>query len=259
MTVIRETGLVVVSAEDHHGSLFQFSLKEGSLVKQEIKSPCKHSSMYVLCLQVAGHEYLAVACPSCRDIKLMNLNRQLNSRPPVEYDVITAFSGQKVYHMCHGEENRIFVLSGGSRGTDHTVLELDTSTTTFTRVRRIGPVNSYGLCYVPDPHRLLVFSDDGEARVVCCDHYKVVWKTDRPGRLLYLPNHEAILGFEWDVIKSEAVVLDAATGSEIKSIRLPDSVRELEAVCLFNNQIIVAGNVTHMGKVASRISYFDLK
>ena len=174
MTVMRETGLIVVSAE--RGSLFQLSLQEGRLIGKEIRHPCKHR-LYLLYVQVAGREYLALSCMDCRDIKLMDLNKQEedNSKLPLmQYHIITAFSGLRVDRMCHGEENRIFV-----NVSDDNLLELDASTTTLTGtfvVYSAGSLtprqtslemflscerrsfNLEGLCYVPEPHRLIVVS-----------------------------------------------------------------------------------------------------
>ena len=40
MTVLRETGLIVVST--YQWSLFQFSLQEGRLIEKQIKPPCEN-------------------------------------------------------------------------------------------------------------------------------------------------------------------------------------------------------------------------
>ena len=245
MTVMKETGVIVVSTQK--GSLCQFSLQEGSFVKKKIKPPCEHGDPYLLCLQVAGQEYLALSCYECKHIKLMSLNKQLNSDSPIHYEMITAFKGEEVDRMCHGEKKRIFVQSAGGA-----ILELNTSTTTFTEVRRIRTGRGYSLCYVPDPHRLIVVRDGNEVRAVSCDN-NVMWRiTGHPGRLLYLPSHDAILVYERDAV----VVLNPETGSELKSIPLPDRVRTPQAVCLFNNQVMVASYVIFALKC---ISYFDLK
>ena len=129
--------------------------------KKEIEPSCKHP-VYLLCVQVAGQEYFALSCEECRDINLMNLNKQKGNGVELQMMqcmVITAFDGSKVSCMCHGEENRLFV------GSHDAVLELDISTRTFKIVRTISTVYlnfCYSLCYVPDPHRLLVVSDEND-------------------------------------------------------------------------------------------------
>ena len=74
MTVMRETGIIVVSTG--YFKLFQFSLQEGSLIEKQIERQCKHVCYNLFCVQVAGQEYLAVSCEQCADIKLMNINKQ---------------------------------------------------------------------------------------------------------------------------------------------------------------------------------------
>ena len=193
MTVMRETGLIVVSTLN--GALFQFSLQEGRLIEKEIRPPCEHYYLYLLCVQIAGHEYLALSCYMCENIRLMDLNKQtgLSSESKlIQYEVITAFSGDEFGRMCHGEENRLFV-----RLHDDAVLELDTSTTTFTKVRYINTGYDHGLCYVPDPHRFLVVSYDNEFCAVTCDSNKEVWKVKNSdlyaGKLAYTPTRKSII------------------------------------------------------------------
>ena len=258
MTVMRETGLSVVSTQ--LGYLYQLSLQEGRLIEKQIQHPCKHSYVYLLCVQVAGREYLALSCVRCRDIKLMVIPKRkkgimlrFGSGSSIQCEVITAFSGEEVERMCQGEENRMFVLSSGG------VLELDTSSTTFTKVKimNIGYSSYYiGLCYMPDPHRLLVVSDGNEVRAVSCDDNTVVWKVKKdddlnPGPSLCIPGHNAILVADWP--KNRVVVLNPGTGLRIQTITLPNNVYKIRGMCLFNVIIVESeGN-------GRRISYFSPK
>ena len=243
---MRETGLIIVSTWD--GFLHQFSLQEGRLIEKQIQCPCEHCDLFVLCVQVAGREYLALSCHLCKNIKLMDLNKQKGKSSEsqlIQYEVIRAFSGETVTSMCHGEENRIFVQSFGD------VLELDTSTTTFKKVRTITTGWGHGLCYVPHPYLLLVIRDDNEVCAASCDDRTVVWATGYKRGLLYIPIHEVILS----LYENKIVVLNPDTGSEMQSIELLDEVRNIDAICLFNNQIIMASGRRGEG----RILYFDLK
>ena len=246
MTVMRETGLIVVSTQ--RGTLHQLSLQKGRLIKKEIQCPCGQA-MWPLCVQVAGREYLALSCLACRDIILMNLNKQRGNSSEsqlIQYKVITAFSGEIVWRMCHGEENRLFVES--SHGV---VLELDTSTTTFKKVRTINPgySNYIGLCYVPDPHRLIVVGDENEVRAMSCVEKEVIWKTKlKRGCLLYALSHDVIfLGDR----SNKVWCLDPGSGLQFQEILLRDYVHVLEHMCLVNNQIIVVSR--------RNISYYSLK
>ena len=259
MTVMRETGLIVMSAEG--GYLFQLLLQEGRLIEKQIKCPCQHKYLYlliyILCVQVAGQEYLALSCSKCRNIKLMNLNKQkVNSSESklLQYEVITAFSGEMVQRICHGEENRLFVRSSAD------VMELDTSTTTFTKVRTIN-ISGLGigfynyLCYVPHPHRLLVTTGNGDNEVcaVSCDDSKKAWRVESEelyaGNLAYTPTHESII--VTDGFRNQIVIFSPSNGSRWQSIQLPNNVYEIQGLCVYNHQLIVCS--------IFGITYFSLK
>ena len=249
MTVMREMGLIVVSTWT--GTLHLFSLLEGRLIEKKIQPPCKHYYLYLLCVQVAGHEYLAVSCDECKHIKLMDLNKQTGNSSEsqlTQYEVKTAFSGKQVSRMCHGEENRLFV-----RLPDEAVLELDTSTTTFTKVRYINTGWGLGLCYVPDPHRLLVVSYHNEFCAVTCDSNKEVWRVKNDdlyaGKLAYTPTHESIIVANRS--SEKFAILSKSNGSWLQSIKLPINVCEIRGLCVYSDQLIVYS--------ADQISYFSLK
>ena len=166
----------------------------------------------------------------------MDLNKpKANSSElqPIEYEVIIAFflldAVLRIWHS--GDKNRLFVeLYGG-------VLELDTSTTKFTTVKTFNTGLAKILCYVPDPHQLLVVRDGkNEVRAVSCDDNTVVWRVQReggldPGLWLYIPCRETILVDDWR--KKRVVVLHPGTGSEIKSISLPH-IMQFFQMCLFS-------------------------
>ena len=248
---MRETGLIVMS--ERGGTLFHLSLQEGRLVKQVIQDPCGHA-VWLLCVQVAGREYLALSCHGCRNIRLMNLNKQKGNSSEsqlMQYEVITAFSGEKVRRMCHGEENKIYALS-----SDGAVLELDISTKTFTKVKTINigsTIFLYGLCNVPDPHRHLVVSNENGVRAVSCDDNKEAWRVKNDdwhgGKLAYTPTHESIIVA--DRYRNIVVILSPSDGSRLQSIQLPNNVCGIQALYVYNNQLIVCS--------ADQISYFSLK
>ena len=116
------------------------------------------------------------------------------------------------------------------------------------------PIYSFGLCYVPDPHRLLVVCDSDKVRAMSCDDSKEAWKVETRkglGYLLYAPRHKTIF-VTFDVqFDSRFVVLNPSNGVEIQSIPLPDNMHEIQGVCLFNDQTVVASE-------GGQISYFSL-
>ena len=262
MAVMRETGLIVISTVD--ATLYQFSLQEGRLIEKRVKPPCRHGFLYLLCVQVVEHEYLTLSCRMCGYIKLMNLNIQKaksSETKLIQYDVITALSGEFVNRMCHGEKNRLFVRSHDD------VLELDTSSTTFRKVKTIGidsPKYSLDvfsdMCFVPDPHRLLVVIGSEGACARFCDDNKIAWRVhdstmyDSPCNILYAPTHKAIL--VTDQSKISLTFLNPGNGAQIQLIRLFDYdiyMHEIQCISLFNDRIIVASKGDW-----GRISYFSL-
>ena len=249
VTVMKETGLIVLSTRD--GSLYQLSLQEGRLIKKELKPPCQHHAC-LLCVEVAEREYLAVSCKWCETIKLMNLNKQKRSSSESQLiELKTAFRGEKVSHMVQGEESMLFVDVGG------VVLELDTSTKPFAKVRTIrSDEDLCALCYVPDPHRLLVVSGHYKVCAVSRDNNNIVWTSEYRRHFLYIPSYDVILAVNvnGNVNVNDVAVLNPETGSELQSISLPDSVGGIQCLCLYKNQIIVASEAW-----GGNISYFNLK
>ena len=273
MTVMRKTGLIVVSAWE--GSLFQLSLQDGHLLKNQIERPCKHD-VHLLCVQVAGHEYLALSCYYCKNIKLMDLNKRLevlegNGRgqsksdsQKVKYELITAFSGEKVFRMCHGSQNRILVRSFND------VLELDTSSKAFNKVKIIKTSTSRNvvlrhpfpdLCYVPDPHRLIYICERDHTNVVYCDDNESEWLVKRvrnlsyPGNLLYVPSHDVILVADMD--ENTIKVFNLGLRSQTQHLMLPDDICNIRCLCWFNNQVMMASG--ERTAINQRISYFSPK
>ena len=250
VTVMRETGLIVVSGETvFTKDLLQLSLQEGDFIKKVIKPPCEHS-LCLLCVQAAGREYLALSCFYCQTIKLMNLNKRkenISESQLMQYEVITAFSGKMVDSMCHGEGNRIFVQS--SKGY---VMELDTSTTTFAKLKSIHTGLVKSMCYVPHPHRLIVVSDEHEVRAMSYNDYNgtiVVWKRElKLGCLFYVSSHGVTLAT--DRSENKVAYLHPGNGSKMQDKSLPEEVPKIGAMCLINGLIIVASR--------DRISYYSL-
>ena len=58
-----------------------------------------------------------------------------------------------------------------------------------------------------------------------------------PGHSLYIPGHEKLIVADW--WKNKVVVLNSGTGSQIHEVSLPDRLREVRGLCLFDDQIIV--------------------
>ena len=271
---MRETGLIVVSTEGGSiNRLFQLSLQERRLIQREVDPSCKHEGVHLLCVQIAGNDYLALSCCKCRNIKLMDFKRQLavfegsgtvqsSSNPKkVKYEVTTAFSGENVSRMCLGNQNRIFVR------TSNDILELDTSSTTFTKVNIIRSVTrfsdryyhfSQGLCFVPGPIGLLLVSSRDEIHVLSYDDNETEWFVKRrnmyPGCCLYMPSSNAVLVA--DRYKNRGIVLSTSSQKR-QYLQLPDEIYNIRGLGWFKNQVIIASGDAVKGK--QRISFFSPK
>ena len=100
-------------------------------------------------------------------------------------------------------------------------------------------LNIHNLCYVPDPYRLVVVSDENEVRAMSCDANTVVWICElKLGCLFYAPSHGVILVN--DMSENKVVCLYRGNGSQMQDISLPEEVPKIRAMCLVNGQIIVA-------------------
>ena len=246
VTVMKETGLIVVSTLDR--TLFQISLQEGRLIKKYIKRPCQHHAC-LLCVEVAGPEYLAVSCKWCETIKLMNLNKQKRSSSEsqlIQYKLKTAFLGDKVEpHGSWWREQAVYWCRWCCTGTRHI------SHTIYQSQNQSEVMKTYVPCATwPDPHRLLVVSGHYKVCAVSRDNSNIVWTTEYRRHFLYIPSYDVILAVNENVV----AVLNPKTGSELQCIMMPDSVRALRGLCLFKNQIIVACEGW-----GGNISYFNLK
>ena len=251
MTVMCGSGMIVVSSQ--LGALFQLSLKGGHLIQKQIASLCQHH-VYLLCVQVAGREFLALSCGGCNNIKLMNFNRQVSFAPQIQFGVITAFRGEMVDRMCHGEEKRIFAQ------VHYGVLELDISTTTFTKLRSISIGWCHSLCYVADPLRLLVVKNEAEVLAVSSDDNKVVWKIGtseefKNGVSLYLPNDNTLLFADWS--GNRIHIVDPVTGRQIRYMNLPYHISGISGLCWFEDQIVVRSGDVEADQFT--LSFFSLK
>ncbi len=172
-TALPESSSIVVSgqsAEHAPWALYQYKLEGGRLQQlRQVKWPCEHVfSDGILGVIVEGQELLAVACKSCGDIKLTNLE---TGETHVAYS-----SEKKPYKLCHGEAGRMWVHCRG----DPTLRELSCNSKTFTETGRT--VNTVGdffdICYLPAPHRALVLSHGYWMEAISCETGQQLWRLE---------------------------------------------------------------------------------
>ena len=245
-TVMREKGKVVVSGiRDGVRSLFVFSPQfGGALRERRLQTPCGHSVDDLLCLQIAGQEYLAVACWECKDIKLIIIGEKVKEVP------ISAFSGEKVEKMCKEEKNRLFVSVTSSEGR---ILELDCSSTDFKEVRILSTgLDPHSLCYVSPRNLLFVCGYDHKStKVTRCNDTAKNWafkkeydgKMINPRGFVYLRRHDRLLVA--DGVNSRVLVFNPSNGDYELTIDMTDpkigrsNVGSIRRMLLYNGQIIM--------------------
>ena len=227
-------------------ALYVLSLNAQQVIYNKLNMPCRHSCRVgLLCLEIAGIEHLAISCSDCKDIKLLNL---------FTTDLTTSYSGKKMFRMCEGEGNTLYVEASHNR-----VLELDCTQPVFSRTNTLTTNMSghfKGMCYVPSPHKLLVASNGGKVVAISCDTNKVAWERNKlcfnsnPRGLYYSQTHHAILVA--DGFHSRILLLNPATGRKIQTIQLP-GMEEIIHVCLNSGQLVVRHN-TMFGRQISIFS-----
>ena len=267
-TVMKQSGNVVVSGQKGSKDLCTISLfspQKGAggwslkQEKQQWQSPCKHP-VCLLGLLILWREYIAISCPTCENIKLMDLNSDLEET--------VVFSGRKVSRMCKGWHKVYASMLGTTQ-----ILELDCSTTSFTLLRTIdiGIKDPRDICYIPSPIKFLVaFSSDPDdgIRGVLCESGENIWfndgkggslvKTDgkggntfrcndgvivsriTPSALLHLPQYRALLVADTENFKF--TYLDPSTGSHVQNTDIRDlgNIVQIFGLMFHNGRILMA-------------------
>ena len=264
---MKQTGkAVVLGSRDNIFCLRVFFYHEGKLYEETVRPSCKHErDVKLLGITVSGGDFLAVSCRKCRDIKLMNLNKQqitretrksflgfINEQKP---EIIAAFSGQYVYGMYEGQNNRLFVQSIIGQ-----VLELDISSTKFTQLRTIKIGTHQNMCYVPLHHDMICAASRGEVRAISCSDGSSKWvvkdaiefKQINPGVLLYSTLRNLLLIS--DSTNDRILVLDPSNGTYLVTIEVRD-MGTIFDMCLHNDQIaMIHGSADNFN-----LSYFSVR
>ena len=266
---LKKTGQMVVSQKKNNKgpwSLFLLTLGEEGLIEKRIKSPCKHA-VHLLNIPVKGQEHIALCCVKCGAFKIMNISKSIGEdssdhSDEIKYEISSAFDKVLVHRICQGELNRLYVLSKSDK-----IIELNTSTVPFKEVDRSSirtkiKSNLYrDLCYVPDPHKIIIVSDGITVHGISCDSKKIIWTLeDRvDGRkidlhdLLYLPDRQIALVADGE--NRRVLVLDPISGSHRQTIELPGDWGEIKRLCIQGNQVVLLDVSDH----GAKISFFSLR
>ena len=256
---VMSSGQVVVlgkTSEETPPAFHIFSLTSVGWKKlREVKCLCDHDGVKIIPVTVNNKEQLAVSCLSCETIRLYNLDT---------LKVTTAFHNPKYYPsgMCHGENGKLYVVHSVNGGIP--VLELGCSGETFSGPSKIvqsGMEMYYSMCYIPAPHRLIVFSDKtGTIRAVSAETGEKVWEVKgevdgvecEPNDMLFSSQHQVLLVADGG--NCRLLVLHPGDGSHLQTIQLDQEMHIICELRLHQNKLVVQHNAQSKVKV----SYFSV-
>ena len=232
-TAMTSGGMIAFRGRGTDGGSWHLYSMQGARTGVRVEmSLCQHGNtlqnpISLLAVEVNGHEFLAVACYECKNVKLVDFKRKslLSFLWPRQTRVV--YEGV-VYRMCQGESKRIFVKIDRDN-----VLELDISNQgksndweVFTQVNKIkiGFDIVLGMCYVSSPNkRLLIFSAPMRIWAVSCDKNNILWQAEGkifgknicPHSLLFLSESNLVLASDGN--NSRVLVLDPKDGSCLRA------------------------------------------
>ena len=221
---------------------------------REVKGLCEHDFPTLLPVTMNNTEFLAVACPACHMIRLLNLETE---------EVTVAFHDQRVYPavMSHGEGDVIYLVHS-VKGLP--VLELNTGRLPFSKLSRTiqsGMETYYSMHYIPSPHRLIVLTwwKDSMIRAVSAETGEKVWdvmgeldgRMIQPHSLLFSAQHQVLLVA--DGSNNRLLVLHPRDGSHLQTIQLDQYMGVMGELCLLQNKL-----VHHHAGSKEKVSYFSI-
>ena len=254
-----ESGIVVLwgkTSEQTPAAIHLYNPSTGFTKLPEVKGLCQHDHQYLLPVTMNNKELLAVSCPDCQMIRLLDVETR---------DVTIAFHDSRFYpgRMSHGEGDVMYVTHSVEGAVP--VLELNTAQVPFTgpvRTIQSGMKGYYSMCYIPSPHRLIVLSLHPESliRAVSAETGEKVWEVKgevdgvecRPNGLLFSPQHQVLLVADgWNY---RLLVLHPGDGSHLQTIQLDREMGGIVELCLHQNKLVVHHYDDHKHKV----SYFSI-
>ena len=222
---------------------------------RDVPALCGHEGVAML---VVSQCQMAVNCANCNEVRF--------------YD---ATSGDKTTvlkeptfrpkHMCYGEPKRIFIYNEATKNTG-SVDELKASKTAFTPLNKsvksgIRPFQS--MCYIPAPHRLLVFSGlaQNTIQAVSVESDTVRWELGgmvdgavcQPHDLVYSLRHGCL--FVADGYNCRILILSPGDGAHVQTIQLPLGGDYVINLSILESQLLVH-HVATTGE--EKVSYFSI-
>ena len=238
ITAIESKNQVVIlgqRAKSDPWSLYTFQNNpDGHLVETRMDAPCQHDILFNLTTVVQnGKELLAVSWSQCSDIKLIDLDTK-------RVTPVFKFPPHSLFNMCSGPDGGLFIVmeSGNVQQLDNTFSIINTfDLSSF--IPGLFPFLTL-ICYLPDPHNLLVVYFKSELKAVSLQNGHQVWSQPWEGFhlkcLLYCPQQDVLLAGV--LFEPKIHVLNPSNGSVIQTIEIPD-IYSIHRMCLCNNQIVM--------------------
>ena len=223
-------------------ALHVYKFKGGLWAHRILTVTCKHEGIELLGINFNEQDRLAVSCPKCQNIKLMNLETE---------ETTMTFSGTEYRpdYMCHGVGGELYV---NSLGQCYPVMKLNCANTDPGSSKTLDSgLDRWcsGMCFMPDPYKCLVFCvvSEGLIRAICSESGKLQWLIDgeidgttcHPWGLLYLEEQQRLLVS--DGANNRVLVLHPRDGSHLQTVQF---TKETDGIYdLFfnnkNNQIVM--------------------
>ena len=227
MTVLKETGQVVVSGtnHDHAAVILVLTLQGENLKEERIKPLCKHAyPSSVQSINTPTGEQLAILCQFCNEIKLLHLRTQ---------KVTIACKVDVPKMACKGDQNRLYVLSNVLKSSyQKGIAELDCSEVPFKRLRfyPLKESDHERLSYAPSPYKMLITGNRNQTNAISCEKTETVWTLDNQQDSVIKRRHFRGVAFSvrhsnlflCDAVNSRIFVHDSKDGSHLQTLDLPD-------------------------------------
>ena len=244
-----ESGLVVLfgKSSEQTPASFHLYLKNTSIGWEklaEMRALCEHEECARLHpVHIEKKELLAVSCSRCHMIRL--LDTESNA-------VAVGFLHGKCNpgSMCKGEGTTLHALH---LVNNHpiSVIELESGGVPFKGPKKkiySGLATSYGVCYIPHPYKLLVFTlnkNPGMIRAVSAEMGQKVWEIEEkvdekechPHGMQFSQHHQVLLVA--DGVNCRILVLHPKNGSHLQTIQLKPETYAIVHLHLSQDKLIV--------------------
>ena len=171
---------------------------------QTIEALCDHPPALINVMPVTMEttEHLCVSCSECENLRLINLDN-LHVNPVARLvtgrkKVTTAYTGLKVWRMCHDKSNILYTVDELGKIT---MLKTSGTNFTFQGILKKIDMHVWDMCYMKG-HRMLVLRTNRRLEAVRRSDGQIVWNRSTQQidgseysrcQLVYLPEMDVVL------------------------------------------------------------------